>query len=144
MAESLDMEWNGASDIGDMVTAHFEADVLAHHPDKNVFTSWLTNPKVRGSLVPGCLYHPGFGYPNRPKLDEWVLAVPRLSEDPKHFYHESMIERIRSLDIPTLDIELKSVSRWIVNAKVTNHYRSKGAEHFWLATCVIVCRHGDL
>ncbi len=131
LAESLGIGWEGEFDVADMVTAHFKADLTSIHPDKRVFISWLMNPRLKGSLGAGYLYHLGPYYPRREPKEEWVLAAPRSSDDPEKFDNITMVERIRrSLEIPDLDVELLSLSHWTVNARVTERYRSSGGRIF--------------
>ncbi|KAK5042880.1 hypothetical protein LTR84_012413 [Exophiala bonariae] len=131
LAESLGIGWEGESDIVDMFTAHFNADIASIHPNKAVFISWLVNPKLRGSRGSGYLYHLGPYYPTREKKEEWVLASPKHPEDPVEFDEKTMVERIRrSLEIPDLDLSLRSISNWTVNAKVAERYRSEGGRIF--------------
>ena len=131
LAESLGIEWQGEHDIVDMVTAHFKADITSTHPDKRVFISWIMNPKLKGSLGGGYLYHLGPYYPAWEPHAEWVYAAPKHPDDPEKFDAQSMTQRIKtSLELPDLDIDLLSLSHWMVNARITNRYRSQGGRVF--------------
>ncbi|ORY60743.1 FAD binding domain-containing protein [Pseudomassariella vexata] len=132
LSESLGIEWEGKSDLVDMVTAHFKAELAPVHPDLRALIVFLVNPKMKGSRGGGFLYHLGPYYPSSDtKTDEWVFATPRLSEDPLDWEKDAMIARIRaSLELPDLDVELQSVSKWTVNAKVAKRYRTKGDRVF--------------
>ncbi|KAJ9613677.1 hypothetical protein H2204_014752 [Knufia peltigerae] len=131
LAESIGIDWQGEQDIVDMVTAHFKADLTSVHPDKRVFISWIMNPKLKGSLGGGYLYHLGPYYPSWQTKAEWVYAAPRHPDDPEKFDSQSMVQRIkRSLELPDLDVELMSLSHWMVNSRVSEHYRSEGGRIF--------------
>lgn len=138
MAEVLNIGWDGERDILNMITVHFEAEKLRSiHPDPDVFISWLNNPRMRGSFGTGYLYHLGpydkyNASGNKGDLgNEYVLAAPKLSEDPAQFDEETTIARVRnSLGVPDLDIKVKSISHWLVNARVTEKYRSESGRIF--------------
>ncbi|KAH7393678.1 2,4-dichlorophenol 6-monooxygenase [Cadophora sp. MPI-SDFR-AT-0126] len=131
MAEQLGIGWIGERDILDMITVHFKADLSKSARRKDVFISWLINPTMKGSLGTGYLYHLGpYNRPNRIG-DEYVLATPKLSDDPTQFDTDATIARVRrSLGIPELDVDILSLSHWLVNARVTDRYRSKGGRVF--------------
>ena len=136
-AELLGIGWEGERDILDMITVHFKADIRNIHPNPEVFISWLINPQMNGSLGTGYLYHLGpydrYNMSQDPADlgNEYVLAAPKLSDDPAQFDDRSTIARVRkSLGIPDLDVNVLSISHWLVNARVTQKYRSEKGRIF--------------
>ena len=124
LTESLGIEWEGERDIVDMVSGHFQAPISLHHPDPRVFITWFINPSLGGSIGTGYLYHLG-PYPSKPKTEEWLFACAIRADEPKLFDENDMIKRIRdSLQIPNLDIKLRSISHWHVNSVTASRYRS--------------------
>lgn len=132
MAEMLNIGWEGERDILEMLSVHFRSkDVRKYHPEPNALIAWLINPRMRGSLGTGYVYHLGpydkyNATGNTADLGtEFLLAAPKISDDPQQFDEAATIARVRkSLGIPDLDIELLSNSHWVVNARVTERYRS--------------------
>lgn len=132
MAEQLGIGWEGESDITDMISVHFRSkDLRKYHPEPKALIAWLINPRMRGSLGTGYVYHlgPYDRYNATGDLNdlgtEFLLAAPKLSDDPQQFDQQTTTARVRkSLGIPDLDMELLSNSLWTVNARVTERYRS--------------------
>lgn len=131
MAERLGIGWVGERDILDMITVHFKSDIAKIHPNKDVFISWLVNPRMKGSIGTGYLYHLGPYNTLSGTGNEYVLATPKMSEDPAQFDEETTTARVRkSLGIPDLNVDIMSISHWLVNARVTDRYRSKNGRIF--------------
>ncbi|GAD99395.1 hypothetical protein SNOG_04907 [Paecilomyces variotii No. 5] len=129
-AEALGIKMEGERDIIDMVSAHMRAPISRYHPDPNVFISWFIDPSLGGSIGTGYLYHAG-PYPMNPETEEWMFACALNPNDPQKFGTEDMLKRIhQTLKIPNLEIELKSVSHWFVNAIVAERFRSGGGRVF--------------
>ncbi|KAJ5647056.1 hypothetical protein N7490_003428 [Penicillium lividum] len=72
----LGIKWRGEKEIFDMVSAHFRAPLLRHHPDPRVFISWFINPATGGSIKSGYLYHLG-PYPSNAETEEWCFGIRR-------------------------------------------------------------------
>lgn len=126
----LGIQWRGEREIFDMVSAHFRAPLLKHHPDPRVFISWFINPATGGSIKSGYLYHLG-PYPSDPETEEWCFGCAMLPEDPERFDTQLTIERIRrTLNIDDLDIDLQSVSHWFVTSIVAERFRTKAGNVF--------------
>lgn len=129
-ADALGIKMEGERDIVDMVSAHIRAPISRYHPDPSVFISWFIDPALGGSIGTGYLYHAG-PYPMNSKTEEWMFACALNPNDPQKFETEDMLKRIhRTLKIPNLEIELKSVSHWFVNSIVAEKFRSKGGRVF--------------
>lgn len=132
MADQLGIAWEGEKDIFDMVSAHFHAPLSAVHPNPNAFISWFINPSLGGSIKSGYLYPLG-PFPSSPDTEEWYFGCAMLPDDPQRFDTDAMISRIRkTLDMPDLKIDLRSVSHWYVGSIVTEHFRSQGGKVFLL------------
>ncbi|KAJ5409032.1 hypothetical protein N7509_002915 [Penicillium cosmopolitanum] len=130
MADQLGLAWEGEKDIFDMVSAHFHAPLSTIHPNPNAFISWFINPSLGGSIKSGYLYPLG-PFPSDPDTEEWYFGCAMLPDDPQRFDTDAMVNRIRkTLELPDLEIELRSVSHWYVSSIVTEHFRSKGGKMF--------------
>lgn len=130
MADQLGIAWEGEKDIFDMVSAHFHALLTSIHPNANAFISWFINPSLGGSIKSGYLYLLG-PFPSNPDNEEWYFGCAMLPDDPRRFDTDAMVSRIRkTLELPDLEIELRSVSHWYVGSIVTKHFRSKGGKVF--------------
>lgn len=77
------------------------------------------------------MYHVG-PYPSTPENEEWIFACALLPhEKASRFDKNAMLERLhRTLKIPGLEVELKSISHWNINAIVAERYRSAGGRAF--------------
>lgn len=130
MADQLGIAWEGEKDVFDMVSAHFHAPLSKIHPNPNAFISWFINPSLGGSIKSGYLYPLG-PFPSNPDTEEWYFGCAMLPDDPQRFDTDAMVNRIRkTLDLPDLNIELRSVSHWYVGSIVTERFRSKGGKVF--------------
>ncbi|KAF9890042.1 hypothetical protein FE257_006722 [Aspergillus nanangensis] len=124
VTEWLGIPWEGEHDIFDMVYAHFKTPLSLHHPEPRSFISWFINPATGGSIKSGYLYHLG-PYPQTPETEEWYFGCAMLPDDPERFDTSSMIQRIlKTLDITDLDINLLSISHWMVASIVAQRFRS--------------------
>ncbi|KAJ5973282.1 hypothetical protein N7481_010492 [Penicillium waksmanii] len=83
-----------------------------------------------GSIKSGYLYPLG-PFPSDPDIEEWYFGCAMLPDDPQRFDTDAMVSRIRkTLELPDLKIELRSVSHWYVGSIVAEHFRSKGGKVF--------------
>ncbi|KAJ5889094.1 hypothetical protein N7495_009135 [Penicillium taxi] len=121
----LGIPWEGEHDIFDMVSAHFKAPLSLHHPESRAFISWFINPATGGSIKSGYMYHLG-PYPQKPETEEWYFGCAMLPDDPDRFDTASMIKRIsKTLGVTDLNINLLSISHWMVASIVAQRFRSK-------------------
>jgi 2-polyprenyl-6-methoxyphenol hydroxylase-like FAD-dependent oxidoreductase len=145
-ASKLGVEWEGESDVMNMMSAHIRSPITKYHPDPRVFLSWFINPKLGGSINTGYLYHLG-PYPKDGEgYDEnetWCFACGINPNEPEHFTEQYMRDRMDAvLRIPELEatksmsegglIEILTMSHWRVNSKVIKHYRTKSGKIFFL------------
>jgi 2,4-dichlorophenol 6-monooxygenase len=113
----------GPTNLLDMVSAHFSADLSAHLPDPGCLIHWFVNPDHAGSIGSGYLYHLG-PWDERGASREWVFACAFLPGDPARFDDADMRDRIlRSLGLPGLAVELHSVSHWYIRSVVADRFR---------------------
>ncbi|GKZ28500.1 hypothetical protein AbraIFM66950_008358 [Aspergillus brasiliensis] len=130
LTDQLGINWEGEKDIVEMVSAHFKAPISLHHPDPRVFITWFIDPKQGGSIKTGYLYHLG-PYPSTPETEEWLFACAINPGEPREFTAEDMVKRMHStLQIPNLEVEIKSISHWRVNSIVAERYRSPKGQIF--------------
>ncbi|GAE28557.1 FAD-binding monooxygenase [Halalkalibacter wakoensis JCM 9140] len=119
----LNISFDGPTNLVDMVTAHFSADLSEYLPDDGCLINWFINPDLGGSIGSGYLYHLG-PYDNRGVSKEWVFACGFAADDPARFNDDEMKKRInRSLGIPELEVELHSISHWYIQAVVAERFR---------------------
>lgn len=131
VADALGIKMQGERDIANMVSAHFRAPISQYHPNPHALITWFIDPVLGGSIRTGFMYHVG-PYPSTPENEEWIFACALLPhEKMSGFDEDAMLERLhRTLKIPGLNVELKSISHWNINAIVAERYRSKGGRVF--------------
>ena len=114
----------GPTNLLDMVSAHFTADLSEHLPDEGLLIHWFVNPDHAGSIGSGYLYHLG-PWDERGVSREWVFACAFLPSDPARFDDADMRDRIlRSLGLPDLAVDLHSVSHWYIRSVVADRFRA--------------------
>lgn len=114
----------GPTDLLDMVSAHFSADLTPYLPDEGCLIHWFVNPDHAGSIGSGYLYHLGPWDP-RGTSQEWVFACAFLPTDPARFDESDMRDRIgRSLGIADLDVDVHSISHWYIQSVVADRFRA--------------------
>jgi 2-polyprenyl-6-methoxyphenol hydroxylase-like FAD-dependent oxidoreductase len=125
LTNMLDIGWEGERDIVDMISAHFRAPLSLYHPDTRNFITWFINPALGGSIGTGYLYHLG-PYPTDPETEEWLFACSLNPNEPRDFDEDIVLNRMHNtLQLPGLQVELLSLSRWSVNAICATRYRSR-------------------
>ncbi|OJJ79706.1 uncharacterized protein ASPGLDRAFT_61511 [Aspergillus glaucus CBS 516.65] len=131
VADALGIKMQGERDIANMVSAHFRAPISLYHPNLHALITWFIDPELGGSIHTGFMYHVG-PYPSTPENEEWIFACALLPhEKVSGFDENAMLERLhRTLKIPGLEVDLKSISHWNINAIVAERYRSKGGRAF--------------
>ncbi|MEU6415006.1 FAD-dependent monooxygenase [Microbispora sp. NPDC046933] len=123
VADRLGIRMIGPTNLVDMVSAHFGADLSGYLPDDGCLINWFVNPDFGGSIGSGYLYHLGPWSPEGVS-EEWVFACGFHADDPERFDEEGMRGRIiRSLGLPDLDISLRSISHWYLQAVVAERFR---------------------
>ncbi|MGQ4426227.1 FAD-dependent monooxygenase, partial [Streptomyces violaceoruber] len=112
VANALGIGFSGPTNLVDMVSAHFTADVTPLLPNRECLIYWFVNPDLGGSIGSGYLYHLG-PWDDAGHSREWVFACGFRPDDPERFDEEAMKKRIlRSLGVDRLEMDLHSVSHW--------------------------------
>lgn len=123
MAEALGIPMDGPTNLVDMVTTHFSADLSPHLLDKDCLIHWFVNPDFGGSIGSGYLYHLG-PWDGNGNSEEWVFACGFAADDPDRFDSALMENRIhRSLGLPDLKLDIYSISHWYIQAVVAQQFR---------------------
>lgn len=122
VAKVLGISENGPTNLIDMVSAHFSADLSPYLPDNSCLINWFINPDFGGSIGSGYLYHLG-PYENNVSK-EWVFACAFASDDPERFDEKEMKNRLfRSLGIANLEVEIHSISHWYIQSVVAETFK---------------------
>ncbi|KAL4897766.1 FAD binding domain-containing protein [Aspergillus ambiguus] len=130
VADALGIAVAGERDVMEMVSGHVQAPISQFHPQPGALITWFIDPELGGSINTGYLYHLG-PYPAQPETEEWLFACGLLPGESRDFTEEMMLARLhRTLKIPELEVKLKSISHWNVNAVVAERYRSRGGRVF--------------
>jgi 2,4-dichlorophenol 6-monooxygenase len=123
VADRLGIGTTGPTNLVDMVTAHFSADLSPYLPDDGCLINWFVNPDFGGSIGSGYLYHLG-PWSAADVSRDWVFACAFRPDDPARFDEDGMRARInRSLGIPGLAVSLHSISHWYVQSVVADRFR---------------------
>lgn len=123
VADRLGIEAEGPTDLLDMVSVHFSADLSEHLHDPGSLIHWFINPDFGGSIGSGYLYHIG-PWDAEGRSKEWVFACAFIADDPDRFDESLMISRIgRSLGVEGLGIDVHSISHWYIQALVARRFR---------------------
>ena len=140
LGKSLGIEWEGQTDLIDLVTVHMRSPLSERHPDPTVLISWLLEPRMGGSLNTGAFYHLG-PYPLQRETEEWAFVFARLpAERRRHLTQDEVLSRVRkSLDLPDLPIEIISVNYWHVHGRVASRFRSAGGRVFLVGDAARSC-----
>ncbi|OLT18915.1 hypothetical protein BJF80_13780 [Serinicoccus sp. CUA-874] len=122
VADALGVTVSGPTNLVDMVSAHFGADLTDAVPSRENLISWFVNPDHGGSIGSGYLYHLG-PWDEQGRSEEWVFACGFLADDPDRFDEEAMAARIgRSLGLPDLEVDLHSISHWYIQSVVADSF----------------------
>lgn len=115
---------SGPTNLLDMVSAHFSADLSPHLPDPGCLINWFVNPDLGGSIGSGYLYHLGPWTPDG-RSKEWVFACAFGPDDPERFDEDGIRARIhRSLGLPDLEVAPHSISHWYIQSVVADRFRA--------------------
>ncbi|KAI9925650.1 hypothetical protein MW887_006033 [Aspergillus wentii] len=129
VADALGIKAHGDRDFVDMVSAYIQAPISEHHPNPHALITWFVDPKMGGSINTGFLYH--LGPYQTEEAEEWMFACALSPSESRKFDEKAMIERLhRTLKIPGLKVEIKSISHWQVTAIVAERFRSQGGRIF--------------
>lgn len=112
----------GPTDLVDMVSTHFTADLSRHIDDDTPLIRWFVNPEGGGGWGSGAMVPMGPTHWDR-RSEEWVFHFAFRPGDPD-FDESLIVPRIRSLlKLPDLDIKVHKVSHWIVESILADKYR---------------------
>lgn len=123
-ADKIGAVLEGPTDIADVVSVHFEAD-LSQYWDERTLIAQFINPEgetILGSGTVVCM-GPTFGRYS----ENWTIHFGFRVDDPARFSEAQehlLIPRIRALlKIPDLDIKIRAVSHWVLERVLANKYR---------------------
>lgn len=132
VGDALGIPLCGERNIVDMVSAHIRAPISRYHPNPRALITWFIDPELGGSIRTGFMYHLG-PYPSTPETEEWMFACALLPREARQSDADAMLARLhRTLKIPGLEVDLKTISHWDVNAVVAERYRSRGSGRVFL------------
>ncbi|EXJ79171.1 2,4-dichlorophenol 6-monooxygenase [Capronia epimyces CBS 606.96] len=112
---------DGPTDIADMVSTHFSADLSEYWDDK-----WFACHFINGDG--GTVLESGAVVPMGPtwgrKSQEWVCHFGFDVEDKQRYDESKLIPRIRNLlKIPDLDLKVHTINHWIIERVLANKFR---------------------
>lgn len=112
----------GATNLADIVTIYFRADLSAWWPDDHAMTTWFANPEG-GSWASGVLGKLGpeqFGG----KSEEWMFHFSFKPDDPVRNDESLLIPRMRELlKLPDLEVDLIAVGHWAVEGVLADRFQ---------------------
>jgi len=117
----LGIEMIGPTNMLDMVSTHFAAD-LSEYADDDSMITWFINAEGQGSWSSGALVKMGPTWDRR--SEEWVIHFAFRPDDPARFDEDAIVPRLRELlKLPDLEIEVFKVSHWILDRIVAERFR---------------------
>lgn len=117
----LGVEMVGPTNMVDMVSTHFTADLAEYWDDKTLIT-WFLNPEGETSWGAGAMVQMGPTWGR--KSEEWVVHFAFRPDDPERFNEEAIVPRLRELlRLPDLELEVHKVSHWILDRIVADRWR---------------------
>lgn len=112
----------GRTNIVDMVTVYFRADLSAWWDDDHAMTTWFVNPEG-GSWSSGVLGKLGPTKFDR-HSEEWMFHFSFRHDDPARFDEGSLLPRMRELlKLPDLDPDIIGIGHWVVEGVLADRYR---------------------
>lgn len=120
---ALGIEMQGPSNMVDMVSTHFTADLSQYIHDDAPLIRWFINPEGGGGWGSGAMVAMGPTHFDR-HSEEWVFHFAFRPDDPD-FDQAMIVPRIRELlKIPNLELTVHKVSHWIVEAVLANRFQA--------------------
>lgn len=117
----IGVELEGLTDLVDMVSTHFSADLSAYIEDDSTLIRWFINPEGGGGWGSGGMVAMGPKHFDR-HSEEWVFHFAFRPNDPD-FDENLIVPRIRELlKLPDIDIKVHKVSHWIVESILASKY----------------------
>lgn len=115
-------EMSGPTDLADMVTVYFRADLSKWWDDDYAMTTWFVNPEG-GSWASGVLGKLGPTNFDR-HSEEWMFHFSFRPDDPARFDEDALLPRMRELlKLPDLDPEILAIGHWVVEGVIADRYR---------------------
>jgi 2,4-dichlorophenol 6-monooxygenase len=111
----------GPTNMVDMVSTHFSAD-LSEYWDDGTLITWFLNPEGKDSWGSGAMVQMGPTWGSH--SEEWVFHFAFQPDDPERFNEEAIVPRLRTLlKLPDLDMTVHRVSHWILDRIVAERWR---------------------
>lgn len=111
----------GPTDMVDMVSVHFGAD-LSEHVDDSTLIHWFLNPEAQNTWDAGAIVKMGPTWDRH--SEEWTIHFMFRPDDPERFDETAIVPRLRGLlKLPDLDITVHKVSHWILDRVVATQWR---------------------
>jgi 2,4-dichlorophenol 6-monooxygenase len=118
---ALGVTMAGPTDMVDMVSTHFSADLSQYWDDESLIT-WFLNPEGKDSWGAGAMVQMGPTWGR--KSEEWVLHFAFQPNDPERFDEDKIVPRLRTLlRLPDLELEVHKISHWILDRVVAQQWR---------------------
>ncbi|MBI2800485.1 MAG: FAD-dependent monooxygenase [Gammaproteobacteria bacterium] len=119
---AIGIELQGQTNLIDMVSTHFTADLSKHIVDDQPLLRWFINPEGGGGWGSGAMVAMGPKFWDR-RSEEWVFHFAFRPSDPD-FDETLIVPRIRALlKLPNLEIKVHKVSHWLVESVLASKYR---------------------
>jgi 2,4-dichlorophenol 6-monooxygenase len=113
---------SGATNLVDMVTVYFRADLSRWWDDDRAMTTWFVNPDG-GSWSSGVLGKLGPTRFDR-HSEEWMFHFSFRPDDPARFDQSSLLPRMRALlKLAELEPEIIGIGHWVVEGVIADRYR---------------------
>ena len=117
----LGVEMTGPTNMVDMVSTHFSADLSQYWDDETLIT-WFLNPEGESSWGAGAMVQMGPTWGR--ESEEWVVHFGFRPDDPERFNEEAIVPRLRALlRLPELELTVHKVSHWILDRIVAQQWR---------------------
>jgi 2,4-dichlorophenol 6-monooxygenase len=118
---ALGVNMEGPTGLLDIVSTHFTADLSAW-ADEDTLIYWLLNPEGSGSWDSGAMAAMGPTWGKH--SEDWVFHFTFRPDDPQRFAEDAVVPRIRNLlRLPELDMQVHTVSHWILEGVLADRYR---------------------
>lgn len=118
---ALGVQFNGPTDMVDMVSVHFSAD-LSDYVDDATLIHWFLNPEGQSSWDAGALVKMGPTWDRH--SEEWTVHFMFRPDDPESFDESAIVPRLRDLlKLPELELTAHKVSHWILDRVVAQQWR---------------------
>jgi 2,4-dichlorophenol 6-monooxygenase len=112
----------GATNMVDMVTVYFRADLSQWWDDDHAMTTWFVNPDG-GSWSSGVLGKLGPTKFDR-HSEEWMFHFSFRPDDPARFDQSSLLPRMRELlKLPDFEPDIIGIGHWVVEGVLADRYR---------------------